>query len=1697
MDSRNILPKEPQKTKEKEKSNQKENVNTNFSTQQLLQQTYFTGPLFGYSTLIFRTSFKEEEWKTQIRTRTVLGILCACLNIGINPPGVVKPDPCATLEGWVEPKKYPKKVALNMVGKNLEKQFSKCEPRSKYKQCLDPPVKKLKLVCKSGRKYALSERILFYYNGHGVPKPTKNGEIWVFNQQFTQYIPVTIQELKLWLGSPSIYVFDCNEAGILAPRFEKKPKNKQRKRSQQITATSTTTTSTGSNTSNESSTDSSTYEKSKLKSRSRSRSSSEDKKEKKPSQKKKKKKKRMRRNLYKLNPNSKKMKTATLNDYKNKKKQNEKENKSQKPIKTIALFSCLAYEYLPTDPNMPADLFTSCLTTPIKTALRWHICSKFSSNTLLGNIDFDFIEKIPGKLNDRRTILGELNWIFTTIADTIAWNILPNELFRQLYRQDLMIATLFRNFLLAERIMKSYNCTPFTIPSIPETYKHDLWNNWDCVLDLCLSRLRSNSNQLLTTKNELFLNLSDRQKRNKSLGKKMKNKINGKGNEKINERQNEKAFGSKKKMKMKMKMKMKNGENEKKEKNDNHNTTNIQNNTYFFDDQLTSFEVWLNSGRNKVTGISILPILLQVLLSQNHRSRALILLARFLDLGPWAIGKALNVGIYPYLLRLLKSPGSELRTVLLFIWGKILCVDRTCQTNLLIEESFLYFLKVIASNNNNITYELHSISAFILSLFQDNFEKAKLACHKCNIIEIVKPRINSQECNVRRNSLLCLAKYWEDYEIGQKLAISQLDLIQLLIQRLKDPYPQVRASAIFALSTLINQNEKNEKNEKNVKNEKNEKNEKIEKNEENEKNKKLNFNLVIGLIIMKYCLRDMSILVRYECLIVLIKLIIIFEQPMIKFLKKLRQLKKDLNLKEQLFFAKQRFKFFKIIGLLENKNKTNILKTHLKKKKNSSNSKTNPKTVERKVKEKMMMNNEIIGNNNNNNNNNNNENNNENNNNNNNNNESKKKDDETVNNNDKDKNNEVEKQKKKQKQKQNQKQNLKQNLKQKQNQKHKQKQKQKEIEFEKCKNNLDLLISNCFWNCLLKLCNDSYPILKYLSAEITKHFLFFWDKYRNKINYNNFSQEFSILFQKLNDNQMNNNLNQDNMMENSFKLHNIKNFTQSRYNFTIQEILFNSPFEREYKKLKQNKNKNKNKNIKKVDKEQLKKLDQIENLSNRSTKKKKKKEKPLVKQSKGREDLVSLINVAKDSGKKKQSLLLRENKKAKKKKKKKEKEKEKEKEKKTKICLNNLLKINYSKIFLFCINEYLKPLICIEENDDEIENLEYELPSEDSIIIKEKLNFSNIIEQNKNYRSSPIFSNTSTVINLVMNQQNFGKKYDFLKYKKNNLDKLKQGNNKIFFNNPYKNEEGKLIDSYNGEGKLNFNQKNKEIGLKDRMKKKNDLAFHQMGQQQKQTQIHDGDGSGGGDGGDDDDEVGDNVDEELQFPQRKQQQQQQQQEQEQEQQKKQNQQGKTQQQNISPHYKYHQKKWKKQIIKKTKNVAASMIPQINTNTIQFNQQVKFIPSVLNNLDDFVFHNFDSLVYCTNGNKEIAICDLEDGSGKVIGKIGKRSLKKANNNKKKSKKKHKKITSIELINQENDLMLLAAHDDGVIKVFSNEMISPNPIKSIDIIAVNIHTKVHFISIVTIIIISCEYNGNTIAIIFIVAFVVIIIIVVFIN
>ena len=342
--------------------------------------------------------------------------------------------------------------------------------------------------------------------------------------------------------------------------------------------------------------------------------------------------------------------------------------------------------------------------------------------SVLVSIDPIYIDRIPGSFNDRRSPLGELNWIFTAITDTIAWLTLPPHLFNRLFRQDPLVASLMRNFLLAERILKACNCTPETIPSLPPMNQHPLWYAWDLSVDFYLAQLP-----------KLF----------------------------------------------------KTGEP-------------IRSNP-FFPEQLTAFEVWLEFPKNSKP--EQLPIVLQVLLSKQHRKRALRLLAKFLDLGPNAVSQALSVGTFPYVLKLLQCPAEDLREDLVFIWSKILAVDSSCSIDLVREHAENYFIPFINPNHNPIGQCIKG--AFIVSSMMDNQPKGKASCLQAKLHSIISRFLNYPDKLFKQWIIICIAKLWEDFPNAQIIAI-QMRLHEQLFNLLTDSCQFVRTASVYAIGMLIN-----------------------------------------------------------------------------------------------------------------------------------------------------------------------------------------------------------------------------------------------------------------------------------------------------------------------------------------------------------------------------------------------------------------------------------------------------------------------------------------------------------------------------------------------------------------------------------------------------------------------------------------------------------------------------------------------------------------------------------------------------------------------------------------------------------------------------------------------------------------------------------------------------------------------------
>jgi len=157
----------------------------------------------------------------------------------------------------------------------------------------------------------------------------------------------------------------------------------------------------------------------------------------------------------------------------------------------VALGSTAASERLPLSQVFPTDVFAACLTRPLEMALELSLESARGHGCLLSAAEM--IELLPGTAAERRSPLGELHWILTGVTDAIAWQLLPTPLFSRLFRQDVTLSALLRNFVLASRVMGRLQCSVVSEPPLPPSHAHPLWSQWDVTVSHCLARLHGHS----------------------------------------------------------------------------------------------------------------------------------------------------------------------------------------------------------------------------------------------------------------------------------------------------------------------------------------------------------------------------------------------------------------------------------------------------------------------------------------------------------------------------------------------------------------------------------------------------------------------------------------------------------------------------------------------------------------------------------------------------------------------------------------------------------------------------------------------------------------------------------------------------------------------------------------------------------------------------------------------------------------------------------------------------------------------------------------------------------------------------------------------------------------------------------------------------------------------------------------------------
>lgn len=468
---------------------------------------------------------------------------------------------------------------------------------------------------------------------------------------------------------------------------------------------------------------------------------------------------------------------------------------------TIVLSPTSENEWLPMHPEYPADIFTSCLTTPIQMALRWFVrCNPQS----MGGLSPEAVDSIPGKAGDRKTPLGELTWIFAAVTDSIAWNVLPRPLFQRLFRQDLLVAGMFRNFLLADRILRSLNCSPQSYPPLPPgVCDHPLWQAWDQACETCLYGLMHDG--ILTVP----------------------------ASKTDEEETTETAPPTAPVLKPVPKT-----------------TAGLASSVSspFFSEQLSAFEIWLDFASvhmaSPTSADSLepfespeqLPIVLQVLLTPAYRVRALTLLRRFLDLGPYAVNVALSLGILPYVTKLLQSP--EYKQDLMAIWAKILAFDPSCQQTVLKDGGLPHFISHLTWGINTASIAIpvdpkeaasqRTMTAFILAITCLDFPRGQAECVRLNLHGTCSSLLSSLEfgseldmdpeieaklsiassrvpLDFRKWLCLCLGNLVKDNSLVQNQAFGS-GVHRRLLARISDDSPDISAAACYALGCMVGKN---------------------------------------------------------------------------------------------------------------------------------------------------------------------------------------------------------------------------------------------------------------------------------------------------------------------------------------------------------------------------------------------------------------------------------------------------------------------------------------------------------------------------------------------------------------------------------------------------------------------------------------------------------------------------------------------------------------------------------------------------------------------------------------------------------------------------------------------------------------------------------------------------------------------------
>lgn len=170
--------------------------------------------------------------------------------------------------------------------------------------------------------------------------------------------------------------------------------------------------------------------------------------------------------------------------------------------RNFIIFAATQQESLLYYPQLPCDLFTSCLLTPAKVALLWQSQSYGDIHSgLLSEIDIQYLIDILNDSDVANAMLLMLENALESYTDRMVSEELDQKTYFQYFRKCPMQSRLFSNFLFAVRMMRSVSTRPFSVPAMPDFTYHPLWDSFDLQVDKALYSIKESLSPNPTTSN--------------------------------------------------------------------------------------------------------------------------------------------------------------------------------------------------------------------------------------------------------------------------------------------------------------------------------------------------------------------------------------------------------------------------------------------------------------------------------------------------------------------------------------------------------------------------------------------------------------------------------------------------------------------------------------------------------------------------------------------------------------------------------------------------------------------------------------------------------------------------------------------------------------------------------------------------------------------------------------------------------------------------------------------------------------------------------------------------------------------------------------------------------------------------------------------------------------------------------------------